>query len=135
MNVEVKDDQAAGENGSFMSVSGLKYTVDTSVESSVIFDENGMFIEVKGDRRVKDIMIMNDEGEYEPIDLKGEYTLASHNYLLKEQGSGATFFDDNEFIIDEGMTDYQMLILYLTEYLNRDLASKYSDVEGRITIE
>ena len=135
MNVEVKDDQAAGENGSFMSVSGLKYTVDTSVESSVIFDENGMFIEVKGDRRVKDIMIMNDEGEYEPIDLKGEYTLASHNYLLKEQGSGATFFDDNEFIIDEGMTDYQMLILYLTEYLNGDLASKYSDVEGRITIE
>jgi 2',3'-cyclic-nucleotide 2'-phosphodiesterase (5'-nucleotidase family) len=105
------------------------------VESSVIFDENGMFIEVKGDRRVKDIMIMNDEGEYEPIDLKGEYTLASHNYLLKEQGSGATFFDDNEFIIDEGMTDYQMLILYLTEYLNGDLASKYSDVEGRITIE
>lgn len=135
MNVEVKDDQAAGENGSFMSVSGLKYTVDTSIESSVEFDENGMFIEVKGDRRVKDIMVMNDAGEYEPLDLNGEYTLASHDYLLKEQGSGATFFDDNEFIIEEGMADYQMLITYLTENLKGDLASKYSDVEGRITVE
>ena len=94
-----------------------------------------MFIEVKGDRRVKDIMVMNDAGEYEQLDLSGEYTLASHNYLLKEQGSGATFFDDNEFIIEEGMADYQMLITYLTEYLKGDLASKYSDVEGRITVE
>lgn len=52
-------------------------------------------------------MVSNKDGEYEPLDLNGEYTLASHNYLLKEQGSGATFFDDNEFIIEEGMVDYQ----------------------------
>jgi hypothetical protein len=135
MNVEVKDDQAAGENGSFMNVSGIKYTIDTSIESSVVFDDKDFFIEVAGERRVKDIMILNDAGEYEPIKLDGEYVLASHNYLLKEKGSGATFFDDNEFIIDEGMSDYQMLINYLTDELKGNLSEKYSDVEGRITIK
>ena len=80
-------------------------------------------------------MILNDAGEYEPIKLDGEYVLASHNYLLKEKGSGATFFDDNEFIIDEGRSDYQMLINYLTDELKGNLSEKYSDVEGRITIK
>ena len=126
---------AAGENGSFMNVSGIKYTIDTSIESSVVFDDKDFFIEVAGERRVKDIMILNDAGEYEPIKLDGEYVLASHNYLLKEKGSGATFFDDNEFIIDEGMSDYQMLINYLTDELKGNLSEKYSDVEGRITIK
>lgn len=135
VNVEVKDGQAAGENGSFMSVSGLKYTVDTGVESTVVFDENGLFVEITGERRVKDIMVMNKDGEYEPLDLNGEYTLASHNYLLKEQGSGATFFDDNEFIIDGGMLDYQVLVTYLTEYLDGNISEKYSKTEGRITVE
>lgn len=133
--VEVEDGQAAGENGSFMSVSGLKYTIDTSVESSVVFDENGLLVEIPGARRVKNIMVLNKDGEYEPLEMDKEYTLASHNYLLKENGSGATCFNDNEFIIEEGMSDYQMLITYLTEHLNGNLSEKYSTVEGRITIE
>ncbi len=130
-----EDGLAAGENGSFLSVSGLKYTIDTSVESSVVFDKNGLFTEVSGERRVKDIMVLNSEGEYEPLDLNREYTLASHSYILKESGSGATFFNDNEFIIDEGMSDYQMLITYITEELNGSLSEKYSSTEGRIIIE
>lgn len=130
-----EDGLAAGENGSFLSVSGLKYTIDTSVESSVVFDKNGIFTEVSGERRVKDIMVLNSEGEYEPLDLNREYTLASHSYILKESGSGATFFNDNEFIIDEGMSDYQMLITYITEELNGSLSEKYSSTEGRIIIE
>lgn len=134
-NVEKENDLAVGENGSFMSVSGLKYTIATSIETSVVFDENGLVVEIPGKRRVKDIMVLNNAGEYEPLEMDKEYTLASHNYLLKENGSGATFFGDNEFIIEEGMTDYQMLITYLTEHLNGNLSEKYSAIEGRITIE
>lgn len=134
-NVEAENGLAAGENGSFMSVSGLKFTIDTSIETSVVFDENGLLVEIPGERRVKDIMVLNKDGEYEPLEMDKEYTLASHNYLLKENGSGATFFDDNEFIIEEGMSDYQMLITYLSEHLQGNLAEKYSTVEGRITIK
>ena len=126
---------AAGENGSFMSVSGLKYTIDTSIEAGVEFDENGLVTNISDKRRVKDIMVLNKDGEYEPIDMEKEYTLASHNYLLKENGSGATFFDDNEFVIEEGMADYQMLITYLTEHVGGNISEKYSSVEGRIIVE
>ena len=45
------------------------------------------------------------------------------------------YHNDNEFIIDEGMSDYQMLINYLTDELKGNLSEKYSDVEGRITIK
>lgn len=126
---------AAGENGSFMSVSGLKYTIDTSVEAGVEFDENGLVTNISDKRRVKDIMVLNKDGEYETLDMNKEYTLASHNYLLKENGSGATFFDDNEFVIEEGMADYQMLITYLTEHIEGSISEKYSSVEGRIIVE
>lgn len=130
-----EDGVAVGENGSFQSVSGLKYTIDTSVESSVIFDENGMFSSVDGKYRVRDVYVMNDTGEYEKIDPKATYTVASHNYLIKDSGEGITQFVDNKLLIDEGVLDYQVLIDYITEYLNGNLSEKYSDIEGRITIK
>lgn len=130
-----EDGVAVGENGSFQSVSGLKYTIDTSVESSVVFDENGMFSSVDGKYRVQDVYVMNDVGEYEQIDPKATYTVASHNHLIKDSGGGITQFVDNKLLIDEGVLDYQVLIDYITEYLNGNLSKNYSDIEGRITIK
>ena len=128
------DGLAVGEDGSFQQVSGLKFTVDTSIPSSVVLDENGMFVSIEGDRRVKDIMIMNDSGEYEPIVADKTYTMASHNYLIKESGSGTDMFTDNVLLIDEGMIDYEILINYITENLNGEMSALYSETEGRIVI-
>ena len=128
------DGLAVGEDGSFQQVSGLKFTVDTSIPSSVVLDENGMFVSIEGDRRVKDIMIMNDSGEYEPIVADKTYTMASHNYLIKEGGSGTDMFTDNVLLIDEGMIDYEILINYITENLNGEMSALYSETEGRIVI-
>lgn len=130
-----QDGHAVGENGSFQHVSGLKYTIDTSVEHSVTFDANGMCIGIGDTRRVKDVFVLNNEGDYEPLDPKGTYTVASHNYLIKECGGGITVFADNELLIDEGISDYQALMTYLTDQLNGELEEKYSAVEGRITIK
>lgn len=130
MSEYVIDGSAVGENGSFCQVSGLRYTVDTSVPSSVVLDENGVFQGVEGERRVTDAEILGENGEYEPIDPETTYTLASHSYILKED---YPMFYDNELIIDEGMIDYEILINYLTDYLQGDL-SAYADVEDRITI-
>lgn len=44
-----------GENGGFLQVSGIKFTIDTSVTSSVTMDENEMFVSVGETRRVKDV--------------------------------------------------------------------------------
>ena len=125
-----------GEDGGFLSVSGMRYTIDTSVESTVVLDENDMFLEVAGARRVKNAEVLNEEtGEYEPIDPEKTYTLASHNYIIKQSGNGQNMFLDNKLLIDEALLDYEVLINYITEILGGELSALYSDVEGRITIE
>lgn len=127
---------AVGEEGSFQQVSGLKYTIDTSVETAVTFDENGMFLEFTGDeRRVKNVLVMDDNGDYVPLDPEKIYTVASHNYLIKSSGGGITVFSDNELLIDEGMSDYQVLITYIVDCLGGNLSEGYSAPQRRITIE
>lgn len=131
----VKDGTAFGENGSFLHVSGLKYTIDTSIASTVEFDNNGMMTSLGDARRVKNVQVVTPDGSYEPIDPEKTYTVASHNYLLKSGGGGHTFFNDNNLLINEGMSDYELLINYLTEFLDGKIDSLYSSTEGRITIE
>lgn len=126
---------AVGEDGSFQHVSGLRYTIDTTVESTVVFDENGMFVAVTGARRVCDVYVLNPNGEYEPLDPEKIYTVASHNYLLKDSGGGITVFADNELLIDEGMADYQVLITYIESLPKGTLEDSYSHTEGRITVK
>lgn len=126
---------AVGENGGFQQVSGLKFTVDTSIASTVVTDDNGNFVSVEGERRVKDIYVLADNGEYVPIDPEAVYTVASHNYLLKDGGNGYTGFMDNEYIIEEGVLDYQVLTTYISTVLGGALGDRYAQTEGRITVE
>lgn len=128
-----KDGNANGENGGFEQVSGLKYTIDTSIESSVKVDDKGMFVSVDGARRVKDVQVLQN-GKYVPIEAEKIYTVASHNYLIKSGGDGLNMFADNELIMDEGMLDYQVLITYITNDLQGQLSGKYSAVDNRITV-
>ena len=125
---------AVGETGAFLQVSGLRFTIDTSVESGVVQDENGMFVSVDGDYRVTDVEILSADGSYSPIELDKTYTVASHNYMIKNCGDGYSMFSDNKLLIDEGMADYDMLISYIQDTLNGKL-SAYADTEGRITIK
>ena len=129
----VKDGESWGEDGSFQQVSGLKFTVDTSVSSSAQADENDSFTEVTGARRVSDVMILKD-GEYVPIDVSATYTLAGHNYMIKNGGSGMlNFLADHELVLDEAVADYQALIDYIN-MLGGDL-SQYNKVDNRITVK
>lgn len=127
------------ESGGFQQVSGLKYTVNTQIPSSVVLDDNGSFVEVSGARRVSDVMVENREtGAYEPIDPNATYTLAGHNYMLKQGGDGFTMFgeDNIKLLLDETMVDNEVLIDYLTENLDGVIGETYADPygQGRITI-
>lgn len=106
-----------GENGGFLQVSGLKYTIDLNITSSVKVDDKSMFVSVEGLRRVKNVQVLNQAGEYEPIDLEKTYTLASHNYMLKSGGDGINMFMDNKILQDEAMIDNQVLITYIRDHL------------------
>ncbi|MBO4507243.1 MAG: bifunctional metallophosphatase/5'-nucleotidase [Spirochaetaceae bacterium] len=133
-NVYKEGQKAVGESGGFQHVSGLKFTIDTSVPSSVVTDEKGMFAGVTGARRVKDVLVEKD-GKWVPIDPKATYTLASHNYMLKQGGDGFNMFQNDELLIDEGMIDNQVLMTYIVDILEGNLKDKYADIEGRITIK
>ncbi len=124
---------ALGESGGFLQVSGLKFEIDTSVPSSVKLSATDAFVEVTGERRVKNVKVLCN-GEYVDIDPDKTYTLASHNFLIKNGGDGYTMFQKDELLIDEGMIDNQVLITYLTDVLGGKLG-KYSSVEGRIIVK
>jgi 2',3'-cyclic-nucleotide 2'-phosphodiesterase (5'-nucleotidase family) len=126
---------AKGESGGFLQVSGLKYTIDTSVPSSVKTDSKGLFVGVDGPRRVKDVFVGSEEKGWEPIDPDKTYTLACHNYKLQDMGDGYTMFVDNKFLIDKAMLDNQVLISYIRDFLGGNISAKdYGKVKGRITI-
>ena len=119
------------ESGGFLHVSGMTYTIDLNVESTVKLDENGMFVSVEGERRVKDVTVGG-----EPLDPEKTYTLASHNYKLKDCGDGYSMFADNVFLQDSVMIDNQVLINYIVDVLGGTVGEEYADPygQGRITI-
>ena len=130
-----------GENGSFLQVSGLKYTINTAIQTSVELDEAGSFAGVTAGcaYRVSDVQVLDSEtGEYAPMDPQATYTVASHNYMLKDAGSGMTMFGKDKVTLlqDEVMVDSENLIRYLQEELNGVVGSEYADPhgQGRITI-
>lgn len=127
------------ESGGFLQVSGLKYTIDASVPSSVVTNaDTGMFEKVDGDYRVTDIQVWNAEkSEYEPIDLKKNYTVAGCNYTLRNNGDGFTMFNGCKVIKDNTMTDDDVLRTYLTDTLKGVIGEEYKNPagQGRITIK
>ncbi len=119
------------ENGGFLQVSGLTYTIDTTIPSSVQVDEKGNFLGVNGAYRVSDIMVGT-----EALDTAKTYTLASHNYMLKSGGDGFTMFTGCKVLKDEIISDMDLLSQYIRVNLNGNVGSDYADPagQGRIRI-
>lgn len=123
------------ENGGFLQVSGMKYTIDTSIASNVKLDEEGLFVSVEGEYRVKDVMIYNKETkEYEALDLAKKYEVAGVNYTLRNQGDGMAMFKGCEVVKDDTMEDCQVLIEYV-QALNGVIGAKYAEAAGRIIVK
>ena len=129
----VKDGHPYGEFGAFSQVSGIKYTIDTSIPTSVVCDKDGNFIKVDGPRRVKNVQVMENDA-YVDIDIEKTYTISASNYILIEGGGGANMFVDDKEIEAPVRIDCQVIIDYVTNYLKGNLTDKYSSVEGRITV-
>ena len=118
------------ESGGFLQVSGLTYTIDTSVKSGVQTDDRGNFTGVSGPYRVTDIRVGG-----EPLELNKRYTVASHNYMLKQGGDGMTMFKGCNVIRDEVMVDVDILSSYIRR-MGGSVTSEYANPggQGRISI-
>ena len=115
-----------GENGGFFQVSGLKFSVDPEVKSSVKVDSNGMFISVTGQRRVKDVKVLCGD-LWTDIDPNAVYSVTSTDYILKSQGDGNTMFKNAKITCDSFMFAYETIEKYLTEELKGKVKDKYND--------
>ena len=132
------------ENGGFLQVAGLKYEIHTYVEPNCVVGSDKMWagpVDANGEYRVKNVQVLNKEtGKYEPLDLTKKYTLASHNYMLKDMGDGFAMFGPNITILnDSGIADNKVLIDYIQSMPEVDgvhQVTGYTDPrgEGRIKI-
>lgn len=127
--LEMASRTAPDENGGFLQVSGLTYTIDTSVPSTVKTDDNKMFVSVTGARRVKDVKV----GGVDIVATK-TYKLASHNYMLEDAGDGLNMFQKCKTLSVPAMLDNEILINYITGTLKGTVPAEYSKAQGRITV-
>lgn len=105
------------ENGGFLHVAGMQYTIDATIPSSVVTKGDGMFEKVDGEYRVRDVKIYNKEtSEYEDMDPDRTYTVGGINYLLRNNGNGLNMFSDDNMIIDFVGQDYSILAMYLVAF-------------------
>ena len=132
-----------GESGGFLQVAGLKYEIHNYLPANEIVDDQKMWQSNAGldEYRVKNVQVLNKEtGEYEPLDLTKKYTLASHNYMLKDMGDGYAMFGANITVLnDSGIADNKVLIDYIQSMPEVDGVHQvegYTDPrgEGRIRI-
>lgn len=120
------------ENGGFLQVSGLSYTINTQIPSSVELDVKGNFVRVAGAYRVENIMVGD-----KPLDVNAKYKVASHNYMLLNAGDGMTMFAGATLLQDQIAVDVDVLYEYINKNLGGNVGADYANPrgQGRITIK
>ena len=120
------------ENGGFLQVSGLSYTIDSTIPSHIITDDKGNFIKVNGAYRVQNVMIDN-----KPLNLNKKYTVGGTSYILKLGGNGMSMFKNAHLIQDEMMSETDVIIEYIQNHLNATIDNTYENPygQGRIIIK
>ncbi len=106
------------ENGDFPQVSGMKFTINVG----------------KGDQ-ISNLVILNKEtGNYDPVDLKKKYSLATIDYCIT--GGGLQGKLKKNTILKPNILLYNdCLIQYVTETLGGQISKEYAAPQGRITIK
>ena len=110
----------------FPQVSGITYKIDTSINSSVVVNENEMFQSVEGERRVYNVKINGTD-----LDVNKNYTIASHSFILGG-GDGYSMFSNCPIIQTAFGVDNEVLLNYIMFDLNGEIPSKYTTTGNRI---
>lgn len=118
-----------GKSSIFLQVSGISFKVDDTFNSSVEVDSNGMFLGVKGKRRVYDVKVGN-----EALNETKKYRISFDNYIASG-GDGFTMFQEFEEIESTSKTDNQAFISYITDVLKGVIPEQYRNSSNRIIIK
>ena len=110
----------------FPQVSGVSFSVDPEIKSSVRVDDNNQFLSVDGEYRVSDVKIGG-----EALDPKKEYTITGTSYLLNG-GDGYSMFKDSKILTMTMLSDSEVVIKYIEKNLNGVIPDTYRHTQGRI---
>ena len=106
------------ESGGFLHVAGIKYEIDSTVDSTVQIDESGIWLGApSGKYKVGNVMVYNRKtGGYEPLDLERKYRTVGTNYILKNLGDGMVMFKGIVPVLDFVGEDYIILSDYFKAF-------------------
>ena len=113
----------------FPQVSGISFKVNTKIKSTVIVDDEEMFVKVNGKRRVYDVIVGKDK-----LDINKTYLIAFDNYIGKG-GDGFSMFANYEEKLNLGKTDNELFMMYIRDVLNGVIPDEYKKTQQRIIIE
>jgi 2',3'-cyclic-nucleotide 2'-phosphodiesterase (5'-nucleotidase family) len=114
--------------GGFLQISGGTFDIDTSIETSVETDSNGMFTKISGKRRVSNVKINGEN-----IDLNKKYKVSVSEFI-QSGGDGYSMLTDCEIINEYALTETDAFQEYLKTNLKGEIPTKYQNLEGRINI-
>lgn len=107
--------------GGFMQVAGLKFSVDTSVPSTVQIDSKKMWGGKPSAYRVHNVEVYNiNEKKYEPLDLNKKYCIGGINFIIRNMGDGFKMFKNAELVKDYIGEDYIMMCEYAKAFDGKD---------------
>ena len=114
--------------GGFLQVSGCTYYVNTSFNSTVEIDSDGMFIKVGGQRRVSNVKING-----KALNPTEKYNLSASEYILNG-GDGFTMFANYPVVNESVFADSDALGYHIKYNLGGEIPSKYQELQNRINI-
>ena len=114
--------------GGFPQVSGCTYYVDTSFNSTVETDSDGMFIKVGGRRRVSNVKING-----KALNPTEKYNLSASEFILNG-GDGFTMFANYPVVNESVFADSDALGYHIKYNLGGEIPSKYQELQDRINI-
>ena len=112
----------------FLQVSGINFKVNLSIKSTVVVDEEEVFVRVEGKRRVYDVFV-----GVEKLDIDKKYRISFDNYI----GNGAdgySMFNKYGELLSLLKTDNEALKIYIEDELNGTIPEYYNNTHGRIII-
>lgn len=107
----------SGENGGFLHVAGLKYTIDTSIPDTVKTDDKGIWLSAPSKYRVCDVQVYNKaSAQYEILDLGKTYVMGGSNYTLRHMGDGYGMLAKTKLLKDYCGEDYLAACAYIKDF-------------------
>ena len=105
----------------------MTYAIDSRVPSGVVVDAKGNFVEVKGERRVKDVMVGG-----KPIDPNRTYGVATIDFLL-DGGDGLAIAKNARELITADKTVIDVMLPYVRSLGASGTPLEYK-TDGRVVV-